>query len=94
MRVCRTHNSAAHIRVLAMKTNITLKVDSSLLREVRILAAEQGSSISGLLSEKLQEIVLERKKYVRARRRALARLASSPNLGWTPPASRDELHER
>lgn len=78
----------------AMKTNVTLKLDSKILREVRILAAEQGSSISGLLSEKLEEIVRDRKRYHRARRRALARLSGSPDLGWTPPASRDELHER
>ena len=77
-----------------MKTNITLKLDSKILREARVMAAEQGRSISGLLSEKLQEIVRDRKRYDRARRRALARLAKSPDLGWTPPASRDELHER
>jgi hypothetical protein len=77
-----------------MKTNITLKLDSKTLREARIIAAEQGSSISGLLSAKLEEIVRERKKYDRARRRALARLGKAPDLGWTPPASRDELHER
>jgi hypothetical protein len=79
---------------LAMKTNITLKLDSEILREVRILAAEQGRSISGLLSEKLQEVLRERKRYDRARKRALARLKEGLDLGWTPPASRDELHER
>ena len=29
-----------------------------------------------------------------ARRRALARLRAGLDLGWTPPRSRDELHER
>jgi hypothetical protein len=77
-----------------MKTNITLKLNSETLREVRIIAAEQGSSISGLLSAKIEEIVRKRKKYDRARRRALARLTKAADLGWTPPASRDELHER
>ena len=78
---------------LAMKTNITLKLDSEILREVRILAAEQGRSISGLLSEKLQEVLRERKRYDRARKRVLTRLKEGLDLGWTPPASRDELHE-
>lgn len=78
----------------AMKTNITLKLDSKILREIRILAAEQDKSISGLLSEKLEEVVRDRKRYDRARRRALARLNKGFDLGWTPPASRDELHER
>jgi len=77
-----------------VKTNITLRLDSETLREVRIIAAEQGSSISGLLAAKLEEIVRERKKYDRARRRALARLSKAADLGWTRPAARDDLHER
>lgn len=34
------------------------------------------------------------REYERARQRALARLDRGFDLGWTPPASRDELHER
>ena len=77
-----------------MKTNITLKLDTDILREARILAAEQGVSISGLLATTLEEIVRHRKGYDRARRRAVARLRNGFDLGWTPPRSRDELHER
>jgi len=77
-----------------MKTNITLKLDSGLLREVRILAAEEGTSISALLSARLEQIVRERKNYDRARKRALARLRAGLELGWKRPRSRDELHER
>jgi len=33
-----------------MKANITLKIDANLLREARILAAEEDSSISALLA--------------------------------------------
>jgi len=33
-------------------------------------------------------------KFERARWRALARLKKGIHLGWTPPESRDELHER
>jgi hypothetical protein len=77
-----------------MKTNVTLKLDTAILREIRILAAEQGSSISALLAQKLEEVVHERKRFDRARRRALSRLKEGFDLGWTPPASRAELHER
>ncbi len=77
-----------------MKTNITLKLDADVLREARILAAEEGSSVSGLLAAKLEDLVRERKGYERARRRALARLREGLDLGWTPASSRDELHER
>jgi hypothetical protein len=77
-----------------MKSNITLKLDSTLLREAKILAAEEGTSISALLAVRLEQIVRERKTYERARKRALARLREGMDLRWTPPRSRDELHER
>jgi hypothetical protein len=77
-----------------MKTNITLKIEADLLREARILAAEEGTSISALLAARLEQAVRERKRYYQARRRAVARLRRGFDLGWTPPRSRDELHER
>ena len=77
-----------------MKTNITLKIDADLLREVRIVAANEGTSISALLAARLEKMVRERKAYDGARRRALARLKEGFDLRWTLPRSRDELHER
>ncbi len=77
-----------------MKTNVTLKIDADLLREARILAATEGSSISALLAARLEQAVRERKGYDQARKRAVARLRTGFDLGWKPPSSRDELHER
>ena len=77
-----------------MKANITLKLDTELLREVRLLAAERGTSVSRLLADRLEDIVRGRKAYDRARKRALARLHRGFDLNWKPPRSRDELHER
>lgn len=77
-----------------MKTNVTLKIDGELLREARILAAEEDSSISALLAGRLAREVEERRGYRQARERALTRLRQGYDLGWTPPKSRDELYER
>lgn len=77
-----------------MKTNLTLKLDADLVREARVLAAEEGRSISALLAERLEAMVRERKAFDRARRRALARLRDGLELHWTAVASRDDLHER
>jgi len=77
-----------------MKTNITLKLDADLIREAKILAAQEGSSVSALLAQKLEDLVRKRKDYENARRSALARLEKGYELHWTPPRSRDELHER
>jgi len=47
-----------------------------------------------MLAARLEQIVRERKTYNRARKRALARLQDGMDLRWTPPRSRDEIHER
>ncbi len=77
-----------------MKANITLKMDAALLRELQMLASEQGTSVSALVADRLEQIVRERKAYDRARERALARLRDGLDLRWTRPGSRDVLHER
>jgi Family of unknown function (DUF6364) len=77
-----------------MKTNITLKLERDLIRKARVLAAEKDTSISALLSEHLEKVLNERETYERAKKRALARLRRGYNLGYKPPASRDEFYER
>ncbi len=71
-----------------MKANVTLKIDAELLREARILAAEENSSISALLAAQLAHAVQERRGFEQARLRANARLNANYDLGWTPPLSR------
>jgi hypothetical protein len=77
-----------------MKKNITLRLEANLLRELRVSADEEGTSISALLATRLEQIICQRKAYDRARKRALARLREGINLGWKHPRSRGELHER
>lgn len=77
-----------------MKTNITLKVAADLLRQARVVAAKEGTSVSRLLAERLEEIIRQRKSYDPARRRAVARLRQRFRLKWRRPASRQDLHER
>jgi hypothetical protein len=77
-----------------MKANITLKIEKELLRKARVLAAEDGTSVSALVASQLDQVVFRRGMYERARRSALARLKTGYDLNWIPPASRDELYER
>lgn len=77
-----------------MKANVTLKIEEDLLREARVLAAEEGSSISALLAARLEQAVRDRKGFDQARRNAVARLRSGYDLRWTSSRSRGELHER
>jgi predicted transcriptional regulator len=76
--------------------NITLALPRSLLRKVKILAAERETSVSRLLAETLQEIVERDDAYERAYARwredmkHLRNLGTNGKITWT----RDELHER
>ncbi len=75
--------------------NITLALPRSLLRKVKILAAERETSVSRLLAETLEEVVTRNDAYEKAREQARRLLRNPPDLGtfertWT----RDELHDR
>jgi predicted transcriptional regulator len=79
---------------MSKKTNITLKLDTDLLKAVKVLAAQRGTSISALLTSKLEEEVKQNDEYEKAMKRSIARMKEGWNLGWQKPKSRDELHER
>jgi len=77
-----------------MKTNITLKLDATIIREAKVLAAHRGTSVSRLLAEQLEALVRREKLYDAAKNRAMSRLNSGLDLGWSPPDDRQDLHER
>ena len=77
-----------------MKSNITLKLDATIIREAKILAAQRGTSVSRLLAEQLEGLVRREKAYETARKRATNRLDSGFDLGWSPVEDRRELYER
>jgi hypothetical protein len=82
------------ISVAPKKTNITLKLDASLVRAIKVIAAKRGISVSALLAGKLEEEVQRSGEYEQAMKRAFALMKGSSAYGWQKPKSRDELHER
>lgn len=76
--------------------NVTLALSRSLLRKVKLLAVERDTSISGLLTTFLEEIVKKHDDYERARRKAIRDLRRPPDLATGGRASwkRDDLHRR
>jgi hypothetical protein len=76
--------------------NVTLALSRSLIRKVKLLAVERDTSISGLLTEFLEEIVKKHDDYERARRKASRDLRRPPDLATGGRASwkRDDLHRR
>ncbi len=75
--------------------NVTLSLPKELLKKVKILAIEQDSSLSGLMSRLLEELVSKRDAYCQAKEHHLAvfekfDLGTGGRVNW----SREDLHER
>ena len=76
-----------------MRRNITLSIDEELLKEAKVLAASTDRSVTGLLTDLLENHIRESLAYEQAMARALSRLKRGYELNFTP-GSRDDLHER
>lgn len=88
------HENPCYHASMAKKTNITLKLDSELLRRVKVLAAQKGTSVSAMLATKLEELAEGDRAYEEAKKQAIALMKESKGFGFVKPKSRDELHER
>lgn len=77
-----------------MARNITLSLDEEILQEARVLAAQQGISVSAFLRRELGRLVEEQRGYAKARDSALRRLSRGHSLGAKDLPARDELHDR
>ena len=74
--------------------NITLSLPKSVLRRMKVLAAQRQSSVSRLLTQAVEKMLAEETEYEAARKRQTILLEKGFNMGFRKPASRDELHER
>ncbi len=76
--------------------NITLSLPKDVLRKVKILAVQQGTSVSGLLRSELERLVTQEELYARAMQRHMQLMEKGIDLGTQGQihVSRDELHER
>ena len=76
--------------------NITLSVPKSILRKIKLVAAQRETSISKLMTDAMEKIASEDESYIQARDRQLAMLDKGFDLGFgdSKLPSRDELHER
>ncbi len=76
--------------------NVTLSIPKDVLKEIKLIAVEEGQSMSGLMTQMLQELIERRSRYQLAQQRQIALMEAGLDLGtggqitWT----RDSLHER
>lgn len=75
---------------------MTLAIPKDVLKEIKLIAVEQGQSMSGLMTQMLRELIERRSHYQLAQQRQIALMEAGLDLGtggqitWT----RDSLHER
>jgi predicted transcriptional regulator len=75
--------------------NLTIQLDEDLIREAKVLAAEQGMSVSAMVSRDLREKLSARAWTERARRAAVESMAEAAASGRAAPHwRRDELYDR
>ena len=76
--------------------NVTLAIPKNILRKAKILAVQKNTSLSGLLTQTLEDLVAHQESYEQARQRNLALMKSGFDLGTQGKLTwkREELHER
>jgi len=77
-----------------MNQSITLSLDKNLIKKAKIIAAQRQTSISRMLSEELEKIIVDSMEYDWAKRRALDHLHKGFHFGGKIILPREELHER
>jgi Family of unknown function (DUF6364) len=74
------------------RRNLTVQLDEETIRQAKILAAERGTSVSGLVARELEQLVARNARYEEAMRRAFELMTESvPRGGRT--WRRDDLYE-
>ena len=61
-----------------MKRNVTVQLDEDVIAKIKVLAAQRGTSISGLVAAEINRLSAQNERYERAKKEALARLAAPP----------------
>jgi hypothetical protein len=75
--------------------NVTIQLDEHLIRDAKVLAAEEGLSLSAMVAREIRAKLAIRARRERAMQIALESMTEAASSGRTVPEwSRDELYER
>jgi hypothetical protein len=75
------------------KRNLTVQLDDEIIHRAKVAAAQRGTSVSGLVTQQLEQLADADDRYADAQRRAEQALGRNQPRGgrrWT----RDDLHRR
>ncbi len=78
------------------RQNITLSIPKETLKKAKHLAVAKDRSLSGLLTEYIEGLVLQEERYKQAERRQLVLMEKGIDFGLKGEVdwSREEIHER
>jgi len=78
------------------KQNITLSLSKEVLRRIKVLAAEQDTSVTAIMEKLLSDYATHHEGYRQARQDHLGLIRAGLDLGTDGAASwtREDLHER
>ncbi len=76
--------------------NVTLSIPKDVLRKAKILAVQRNTSLSGLLTQTLADLVTHQEAYDQARQHNITLLKNGLDLGTRGQIKlkREALHER
>jgi Family of unknown function (DUF6364) len=86
-----------HVVACGMATtrNITIQLDEELIREARVLAAEQGTSVSAMVAQDLRTKLAARARRTRATQAAFESMDAAARSGRRAPEwTREEINDR
>ena len=81
-------------RLMNLLTALDQDVEIVIRRKPRSRKSARISVVAEQMAVKPKATPRQRRTFTSARRRAIARLRKGLDLQWTPPASRDALHDR
>jgi len=76
------------------KQNITLSLSAETIKKAKVLAALRDTSVSGLLTQQIEELVKKDDEYQRIKAEAMAMLRSGFTFGNIEHMTREEMHDR
>lgn len=77
-----------------MKRNLTIQLDEEVIEGVKAVAAQRGTSVSGLVSAYLSQLTTEHEQYEKARQDAMDLLNLSVDRGTWKWRREDAYAER
>ncbi len=92
--LCATLIQCRRIQNTIKMTNVTLSIDEEALKQARVLALQQGTSLNALIREYLESYIGRNQRYLQVTERILRQAEQSRFDSGKRKCTREELYER